>query len=188
MSYTQRRKFLWVLLLVGIVLIAIVAKATTLVHLRFQELVSYSSAIARVQCIGSDTRMENGEVWTDTRFRVVESEKGYLPTMIVVRQPGGKLQNVHSHVEGSPEFRPGEEVFLFLLGKPGKQFNVVGWAQGTFRIHSDPRTGIESVTQDSAEMPVYDSEMQTFKKMGIKNVRTGAFVELIHREALRPLS
>lgn len=154
-------------------------------HLRFQQLVSYPSAIARVQCLGSDTRMESGEIWTDTRFRVLESEKGYLPAVIVVRQPGGKLQNIHSHVEGSPEFRPGEEVFLFLYGKPGKQFNVVGWSQGTFRIRRDRRTGMESVTQDSAEMPVYDSETQAFKKTGVRDMRTGAFVELIHREALR---
>ena len=187
MSFAQRRKFLWVLFLAGILLIAIVARATTLVHLQFQELVSYSNAIARVQCLGSDVRMENGEIWTDTRFRVNESEKGYLPASIVVRQPGGKLQNMHSHVEGSPKFRPGEEVFLFLLGKPGRQFNVVGWSQGTFRIHRDPRTGVESVTQDSAEMPVFDSETQAFRKTGYKNVRTEVFVERIHREALRPL-
>ena len=132
--------------------------------------------------------MENGEIWTDTRFKVIESEKGYLPGIIVVRQPGGKIQNVHSHVEGSPEFRPGEEVFLFLFGKPGHQFNVVGWSQGTFRIHRDARSGVELVTQDSAEMPVYDSETQAFKKTGVKNLRTEAFVERIHREGLRPLS
>ncbi len=172
MSFVQQRNFLWMLFLVGVLLIAIAANAITLVHLRFQELVSYSSAIARVQCVGFDTRMENGEIRTDTRFKVIENEKGYLPAIIVVRQLGGKLQNVHSHVEGSPEFRPGEEVFLFLFGKPGRQFNVVGWSQGTFRIHRDPRTGVESVTQDSAEMPVYDSETQAFKKTDFKNLPT----------------
>ena len=85
MSYAQRRRFLWVLFLIGIALIAVVARATTLVHLRFQELVGYSSAIARVHCDGSDTRMENREIWTDTRFRVIQREKGYLPDQIVVR-------------------------------------------------------------------------------------------------------
>ena len=39
MSFVQRRNFLWILFLAGILLIAIVANATTLVHLRFQELV-----------------------------------------------------------------------------------------------------------------------------------------------------
>lgn len=186
MSYTQRRNFLWVLFLVGLCLIAIVANATTLVHLPFPRLVGYSSAIARVQCVGSDVRLEKSEIWTDTRFHVLEIEKGFLPAMIVVRQPGGKLQNLHSHVEDSPEFRPGEELYLFLLGKPGKQFNVVGWSQGTFRIHRDPVTGVETVTQDSAEIPVYDTSSQEFRKTGIKNIRADAFVERIHREALRP--
>ncbi len=186
MSYKQRRKFLWVLFLAGLVLIAIVANATTLVHLPFPQLVGFSSAIARVQCIGSDIRIEKGEIWTDTRFHVLETEKGYLPSSIVVRQLGGKMQNLQSHVDASPEFRPGEELYLFLLGKPGKQFNVVGWAQGTFRIHRDFRTGLETVTQDSAEIPVYDPESQAFRKMGLKNLRVDSFVERIHREALRP--
>jgi len=186
MSYTQRRRFLWVLFLIGLVLVSIAAHATTLVHLRFQELVGYSSAIARVRCTGSDTRMEDGEIWTDTRFHVIEREKGYLPEQIVVRQPGGKFQNIHSRVEGAVEFRPGEEVYLFLWGKPGRQFNVVGWSQGTFRIHRDPRTGGETVTQDSAEIPVYDPASQGFIKAGAKDLQIDVFVQRIRREVSRP--
>jgi hypothetical protein len=188
MSYAMRRQFLWFVFLLGILLIALVANATTLVHLRFQDLVGYSSAIARVRCVGADVRMEDGEIWTDTRFHVIERVKGYLPAQIVVRQPGGKFQNVNSHVDGAPEFRPGEEVYLCLWGKPGRQFNVVGWSQGTFRIHRDPHTGIESVTQDSAEIPVFDPQSQAFTKTGVKNLRLDVFRERIRRETLRPLS
>ena len=188
MSYEQRRRFLRIVFLIGIFLIALAAHATTLVHMRFQDLVGYSSAIARVRCVGSDVRMEDGEIWTDTRFHVIEREKGYLPTQIVVRQPGGKFRNVNSHVEGAPEFRPGEEVYLFLWGKPGRQFNVVGWTQGTFRIHRDPHSGMESVTQDSAEIPVFDPQSQAFTKTGVKNLRIDVFRERVRRELLRPLS
>ena len=49
MSYVKRRRFLLVLFLIGIVLVAIAARATTLVRLPFQQLVQYSSAIARVR-------------------------------------------------------------------------------------------------------------------------------------------
>lgn len=188
MSYTQRRKFLWAILIAGLVLIAIVANATTLVHLQFRELVGYSSAIARVHCISSDVQMDKGEIWTDTRFRVMESEKGNLPTAILVREPGGKFQHFQSRVDGSPEFRPGEEVYLFLLGKPNGKFNVMGWSQGTFRIRQDPRTGLETVTQDSWEVPVYNTESHTFEKMGIRNMRTEVFVNKVRREALRASS
>jgi hypothetical protein len=186
MSYTQRRGFLWVLFLAELALIAIVANATTLVHLRFEELVRYSTAIARLRCLGADIRLEKGEIWTDTRFRVIESEKGYLPATIIVRQPGGTFQNLHSRVDGSPQFQPAEEVYLFLLAKPGKPFNVVGWSQGTFRIHHDARTGVETVTQESAEIPVYNPESRGFEKLGMKNLRVQLLVERIHQETSRP--
>lgn len=187
MSYVQRRRFLWALFLIGLVLVAIVARATTLVRLHFQDLVRYSSAIARVRCIGAQTRLEDGEIWTDTVFDVVQRDKGFLPAQIVVRQRGGKFGHLQSHVEGAPEFHPGEELFLFLTGHPGKQFFVVGWTQGTFRIRRDLRTGRETVTQDSAEIPVFDPESRTFTKTGVKDLRIDLFEEKMLREISRAL-
>lgn len=187
MSYEQRRRFLWILFLIGLGLVAVAANATTLMHLRFQDLVSYSSAIARVRCLGSDVRMEAGELWTDTRFLVLDTQKGVLPSHILVRQPGGAMRNIHSRVEGAAEFRPGEEVYVFLWGRPGHIFNLVGWTQGTFRIHRNPRTGTETVTQDSAEIPAYDPEAQAFTKSGVRNLDVHVFLERVQRETFRAL-
>ena len=186
-SCPQRRRFPSLLLLAGLLLAAITARATTYVRLRFPDLVHYASAIARVRCVGADTRVENGEIFTDTRFHVLETEKGSLPASIVVRQPGGKFQHLVSHVEGAPEFRIGEEVYLFLWGRPGRQFYVLGWSQGTFRVHRDALSGKETVTQDSAEMPVFDPETHAFTKMGVKNLRIDVFQERVRREVLRTL-
>jgi len=185
MSYKDRRRFLWVLFLIGLALIAIVAQATTLVRLRFQDLVHYSHSIARVRCLHAESLMEKGEIWTDTTFRVLSHNKGYLPEEIVVRQPGGKFQNLHSRVEGAPEFRPGEEVYLFLNAHPGGQLLIVGWAQGTFRIHRDLRSGGETVTQDSAETPVFDPASNAFTKAGVKNLSIDVFEQRLHRELSR---
>jgi len=185
MSYVQRRRFLWVLFLGGIVLIAIVANATTLVRLPFYKLVENSSAIARVRCVNSVTRLESGEVWTDTVFEVTEHDKGYLPARIVVRTPGGRFQHIQSHVDGVPEFRPGEELFLFLTGHPGAQFRIVGWTQGTFRIRMNPHTGMETVTQDSADVPVFDPQQNRFTKMGVKELRIDIFMEKMNKEISR---
>jgi len=176
---------LWLLFLAGLLLLAMTARATTYVRLRFPDLVHYASAIARVRCVGADIRVENDEIFTDTRFHVLETEKGRLPASIVVRQPGGKFQHLTSHVEGAPEFRIGEEVYLFLWGRPGRQFYVLGWSQGTFRVHRDALSGKETVTQDSAEMPVFDPETHAFTKMGVKNLRLDVFQERIRREVLR---
>jgi hypothetical protein len=183
----QRRRFSWLLILLGFFLISMTARATTLVRLRFPDLVHYASAIARVRCVGADIRVENGEIFTDTRFHVLETEKGRLPAQIVVRQPGGTYQHLHSHVEGSPEFRTGEELYLFLWGHPGRQFYVLGWSQGTFRLHRDALSGKETVTQDSAEIPVFDPEAKAFTKMGVKNLRLDVFQERVRREVLRAL-
>lgn len=185
MSYVERRRFLWILFLIGLFLIALVAQATTLTRLHFQDLVHYSYAVARVRCMRAQTRMENGGIWTDTSFRVLWQQKGYLPEEIVVRQPGGKFQHLHSRVEGTPEFRPSEEVYLFLSGHPGHPFFVVGWTQGAFRIYRDPRTGGESVTQDSAETPVFDPASDSFTKAGVKNLPAEIFEQRVQREALR---
>jgi hypothetical protein len=185
MSYKDRRRFLWVLFLTGLALIAVVAQATTLVRLRFQDLVHHSNSIARVRCTRAELRMENGEIWTDTSFRVLSHNKGYLPEEIVVRQPGGKFQHLHSRVEGVPEFHPGEEVYLFLAEHPGGQFLIVGWAQGTFRIHRELRSGGETVTQDSAEVPVFDPASNSFTKAGVKNLALDAFEQRLHRELSR---
>ena len=187
MSYQQRRRFLWTLFLIGLVLIAVVARATTLVRLRFPDLVRYSSAIGRVRCTGAEVRYDKGEIWTDTSFEVVERDKGYLPSHIVVRHPGGTLDHLHSHVEGAPEFRPGEELILFLWGTPGNHYTVLGWSQGTFRIRKDPRSGSETITQDSYEIPVFDPESNGFTKTGIRNVRMEDFEEAMHREINRQL-
>lgn len=185
MSYVQRRRFLWVLFLVGVALVAIVANATTLARLQFYQLVQHSSAIARVRCLHADTRLENGEIWTDTAFEVVQHDKGYLPSVIVVRMPGGKLQHLDSHVDGVPEFRPGEEVFLFLSGQPGRQFYIVGWTQGTFRIRKNLHTGIEDVTQDSSDVPAFDPQVNKFTKAGVKNLRMDRFLEKLNKEISR---
>ena len=185
MSYKDRRRMLWVLFLIGLALIAIVAQATTLVRLPFQDMVNYLHSIARVRCLHAESRMEKGEIWTDTTFRVLSRNKGYLPEEIVVRQPGGKFQNLHSRVESAPEFRPGEEVYLFLSAHPSGQFLIVGWAQGTFRIHRDLRSGGETVTQDSAETPVFDPASNAFTKTGLKNLSVDVFEQRIRRELSR---
>jgi len=185
MSYVERRRFLWIVFLIGLVLIAIVAQATTLTRLHFQDLVQYSYAVARVRCTRVQTHMENGEIWTDTSFRVLWQQKGYLPEDIVVRQPGGTYQHLHSQVEGTPKFRSGEEVYLFLSGRPGRQFFIVGWMQGAFRIYRDPRTGGETVTQDSAETPVFDPASDSFTRAGMKNLPAEIFEQRVRREILR---
>jgi len=180
MSFVQRRRFLWILFFAGLALLAVAANATTLSRLRFEELANQATAVARLRCIGVESRWENGEIWTETRFETVELNKGMLPGVVSVRMLGGRIGNLHSRIAA---FRPGEEAYVFLWGREGEPFRVLGWSQGTFRIARDPRTGVERVTQDSAAAPVFDPRTRRFRHGGIRNLPVAIF-QLKLRKAL----
>ena len=164
MSFVQRRRFLWILFLAALTLLAVVASATTLSRLRFEELAQQATDVARLRCLSAEARWENGEIWTDTRFEVV-----------TIRTVGGTIGGLHSRVEGVPEFRAGEEVYVFLWGREGEPHRILGWSQGTFRIARDARTGAEIVTQDSAAAPVFDPRTHEFRRSGIRNLPVASF-------------
>lgn len=187
MSYVQRRRFLWVLFLGGLVLLAVVASATTLSRLKLNDLAQESTAVARLRCLGATSLWENGEIWTETKFEVVQQEKGALRGIVTVRLLGGSVGHLRSHVDEVPAFRPGEEVFLFLWARDGEPYQVLGWSQGTFRIVRDARSGSEVVTQDSASAPVFDPQARAFRRGGIRNLPVSIFREKLHR-ALRQTS
>lgn len=175
MNYRQRRRFLWILLLAALILLAVVANATTLARMQFEELARQATAIARLRCLGTKSLLANGEIWTDTQFEVVEQAKGFLPPTVRVRTLGGTLGHFHSHVEDVPAFHPGEEAYLFLWGREGEPLRVLGWAQGTFRITRDAKTGAETVTQDSAGASLFDAKTHRFLHEGMRNLPVAVF-------------
>jgi hypothetical protein len=175
MNYKQRRRFLWALFLIGLALIAVVANATTLARLQFDQMVQEASAIARVRCLSSESVWQNGEIWTRTQLEVLEENKGLLPGIVTVELPGGVIGNLHARVEEVPRFQPGEEAYVFFWRQPGEAYRVLGWTQGTFRISFDKRSGLEKVTQDSAAAPLFDPVTRQFRRGGIRNMPIAVF-------------
>jgi hypothetical protein len=175
MSYVQRRRFLWALFLLGLALLAVVANATTLARMRFEELARQATAVARVRCLGARSFWENREIWTETRFEVIEQSKGTPPGIVTIRMLGGSVGNLHSRIEDVPQFHAGEEAYVFLWGSEGEPLRVLGWSQGTFRIARDARTGVETVTQDSAATPIFDPGARRFRHGGIRNLPVAVF-------------
>jgi hypothetical protein len=187
MSFLQRRRFLWICFLGALALLALtaaLADATTLARLKFEDLARQSTAVARLRCLGSDFHWDRGELFTETRFEVLEHNKGLLPGIVTVRTIGGASGHLHSHVDGVPVFRGGEEVYLFLWEKFGEPYRVLGWAQGTFRISRNEQSGVETVTQDSALAPIFDPRTRTFRHGGIRRLPVAIF-QLKLRKALK---
>jgi hypothetical protein len=182
MSYAERRRFLWILFLVGVALAAVIANATTLAPLSFDNLAQKSTAVARLRCVSSESRWDGSEIWTETRFEVLERNKGTLSDNVTVRMLGGRVGSLHSHVDGVPIFHTGEQVYLFLWGKTGEPYRVLGWSQGTFRIIRDAKTGAEHVTQESA-ISRFDQRTREFHGEGIRGMGVAMFQQKL-RQAL----
>jgi hypothetical protein len=179
MSFLERRRFLWMLFLLGLgvlALSALLASATTLVRMPFDDLAQQSTAVARLRCLASESRWDSREIWTETRFEVLELEKGVLPGLVTVRMMGGHVGHLHSRVDGVPVFRSGEEVYLFLWNRhPSDPYAVLGWLQGTFRIAKNAESGVETVTQDSATASIFDPGTREFRRNGIRNLPVPLF-------------
>jgi len=161
------------------------SRATSLARMSVVELAHASDAIVRAKCISSAVRREEGEIWTFSEFQVEESWKGAADSRITVRLLGGRLGEITSHVSGVPRFQAGEDVVLFLQHAPRGTYSVVSWVQGTFRIHRDARTGADTVTQDTATMPVFNPTTRQFEFDGIHNAPLISFREQVRNPSLR---
>lgn len=152
------------------------ARATTLARLTLEQMAAGSPAVARVRCVRTESLWKGGSIWTVVTLQVVEGVKGRLPGEISVQLPGGRVGHLTARVDGSPKFTRGEEAILFLApsGVAGG-FTVSGWAEGTFRIGRDPRSGGETVTQDSSALAVFDTATRTFRTDGIRRMPMGEF-------------
>ena len=128
-----------------------------------------------MHCLRTESHWSQGEIWTRTEFVVVEGNKGTLPRIVEVEMPGGVFGHLHSRVEEVPAFVPGEEAYLFLWPAPDGAYRILGWSQGAFRIRRNSATGVEMVTQDSANAPLFDPITRKFRRGGVRNLPVGVF-------------
>jgi len=160
---------------------AIAGHATTLAQMDLTQLAHAAQVVARVRCLGSESRRDAGQIWTFTRFAVVETMQGSPDATLLVRLPGGRDGHLIENVEGVPRFSPGEETILFLertrltQQSGAGEWSVTAWGEGTFRIARDARSGRESVTQDSSRMAVFDRASRTFRRQGIARMPMSEF-------------
>lgn len=162
-----------------ILLSVLTTHATTLARLSLDQLTAASEAIARVRCVSSESRWDAGQIWTVTTFDVTETIKGTLPPRISVRLPGGRVGHLTAAVDGTPRFAGGDESILFLVPSRARGFSVTGWVEGSFRIFRDPRSGNESVTQESSSFAVFDPATRTFRTEGVSRMPVALFRERI---------
>ncbi len=172
-----------VLVLVMVLVVAWPGRATTLARLSLLQLAAASKLVVRARCLERNSRWQQGEIWTFTRFTALEFLKGSGPAVFTVRTVGGRVNGIVSVVNGIPVFEPGEEVILFLTPTARGDYGLVGWSQGSFRI-ARGADGVERVTQDTAAVPVYDPARRRFVLAGVARMPLEQFRVLL-RAALQ---
>ncbi|HEV2386907.1 MAG TPA: hypothetical protein VGS20_06575 [Candidatus Acidoferrales bacterium] len=120
-----------------IVLLAAAASATSLASMNLRQLTAAAQSVVRARCLSRQSRWEAGEIWTLTRFHVLETFKGAPPAEFTLRVLGGRVGGIESVVAGTPRFLPGDEVVLFLEPSPAGGYGITGWIEGTFPVRRD---------------------------------------------------
>jgi hypothetical protein len=110
------------------------ALASTVKKMDLQELVKVSDAIAQGTVESIETRWEDQAIYTYTSIRVDESIKGGPRRAYLLRHPGGKIGALNADVPGTPKFKQGDQVIVFLRDRKDGTYDVVGLGQGKYDI------------------------------------------------------
>lgn len=116
------------------------AFASTVLRLDMQSLVANSDQIVHGRVANLDSYIEqDGRVYTNITIDVDEALKGQPGHQVTIRQIGGRTGDLATIVPGMPDFKPSEEVILFLERIPSQPMHVVtGMAQGKFSVAIGP--------------------------------------------------
>ncbi len=111
---------------------------STFVYMELGDITERSEAIVRGTVKDTESRYndERTKIFTYSMIDVKETLKGKVPPVIKVRTFGGRVEDVNMKVPGMPEFRKGEEVFLFLR-KNEDFWHVTGMIQGKYTVDKD---------------------------------------------------
>ncbi|HEX8089664.1 MAG TPA: putative Ig domain-containing protein [Blastocatellia bacterium] len=120
------------------------AFATTVVIPPDDDLIIGARAIVRgkVLSVASGFGGERDRIFTYITLRVREVIKGQITARnIVLKEPGGQVGTQGGIVFGTPQFKPDEEVFLYLDTWGDGSLRVHQMFLGKFSIIDDPKTG-----------------------------------------------
>lgn len=123
------------------------ALATLMVPLSISKLAAESDLIVHCKVISITTTLDaDRRIVTRVLTEITETWKGQHPgSRLQVVLAGGTLGTKQVLVDGQPQYRPGEEVVLFLKFNQRKEAVTVGLAQGKFVVWTNPETGRKEV-------------------------------------------
>lgn len=120
------------------------AQATTAVMLTDEELITSSRVILLGDVLSTRSQRDpkQEQIYTYIQLQVVSVLKGRLRSdKIIVRQLGGQVGDEVALVFGTPEFKLGQRVLLFLDSDANGILRTAHLFQGKYDVVTDERTG-----------------------------------------------
>jgi hypothetical protein len=144
------------------------ASATTVLPADFTTVVTESGVIVHGRVLSVDSRLVGPErvIESVVTLAVLQSLKGGATGAVSFRVPNGQVGRYRRVLVGAPEFVEGDEVVVFLAGRPPALPSVFGLSQGVYRVTRDaaarvmvmpPRTAASDgrvVRGDPARVPL----------------------------------
>jgi hypothetical protein len=136
MPNTRIILFCAVSLVAGALCLPVPVSATVILPADFDTVVTDSRMIVhgRVVDVRSELTGPRREIESVITVAVIESFKGTAGTSVMFRSPTGQVGRYRRVLVGAPEFAEGDEVVLFLQGRPPAMPTVFGLSQGVYRV------------------------------------------------------
>lgn len=116
------------------------AHATVMIEVPMERLVDEADLVVHGRVTATGARLEPNadgrlEPHSITVVRVTEVLAGTpRGSELVIDEIGGAVQGRAMRIAGTPEYRVGEEVVLFLRALPGGEYRTYAMAQGAFEV------------------------------------------------------
>ena len=102
----------------------------------FAEMVAGSQTVVHGRVVDVRSQMvgDRRTIESVVTVAVQETIKGEPGASVVMRVPGGQIGRYRRFTVGAPSFTPGDEVVLFLSGRPPAMPMPFGMSQGVYRV------------------------------------------------------
>lgn len=148
-----------ILLILGLFIAGMSARATTVNAPEFGELVNQSDYIVRAvvkSVVSKHVRPESRKIVTEVELEVKEVIAGTPPQPLMLRVLGGKVGEQEMILEGVPRFETGTEGVFFVQGNGRQIYPLVAMMHGMYPIQRDAGAGREFMTR-SNRVPLQDT-------------------------------
>lgn len=125
-------------LALALAFVPLVAKATILEAIDFEDKVENAASIVVGRMVSQESRWDAARRWilTYSTFEVEKTLKGYPARTITIVTPGGTVGDIAQDTIGVPKFREGEEHVLFIRNSEAGP-TVLYLEQGAYRVVKD---------------------------------------------------